>query len=331
MCRALAPTRPESLDAERSPAHTRAPDRTLPAIVSAQARETSVHANGLRFSALEQGSGPVVLCLHGFPDNLRSFREQLPALADAGYRAVSPALRGYDPDTQPADAEILDYHPVRVAEDVAAWAEELGAPVHLVGHDWGAIVAYLVAAGRPELLRSLTTIAVPHSAALRSRGALTLLPRQLRNSWYVLFFQLRGIADRRLARDDFALIERLWRAWSPGFEPDAAEMEAVKATFRQPGVVKAALAYYRAMLASGSPQGREMDALVAQPIRVPTLAITGADDGCMDTRFFDRVPAQAFAAELRTERIDGTGHFCHQEHPDAVNTLLLEWLARHEG
>lgn len=137
---------------------------------------TTLHANGLRFTALTQGKGTVVLCLHGFPDNRRSFRFQLPALAEAGFRAVAPTLRGYEPSAQPADA---DYHIVRMAEDVVGWIDDLDQErVHLVGHDWGAVIGYAAAALAPKRLHSLTTLAIPHPGRLREDG-IRKLPSQL--------------------------------------------------------------------------------------------------------------------------------------------------------
>lgn len=287
----------------------------------------ALEANGMKFTALAAGSGPVALCVHGFPDNLRSFRHQLPALAAAGYRAIAPALRGYEPATQPG-REPFHFHPMRGADDVIAFAESFGG-VHLIGHDWGGIIAYLAATERPDLFPSLTTLAIPHFQSLRQRSALHLIPRQLRNSWYVLFIQLRGIADRAIARRDFAFIERLWHDWSPGFRLEPGEMEAIKQTFREPGVLHSALGYYRAMLSSRLDDTRRMNALADEPIRTPTLAITGANDGCMDTRLYDHVPESCFAAEYRCERIPGAGHFVHQESPAQVNELLLQWLRDH--
>ena len=289
----------------------------------------TLEANGMKFSALVSGEGRPVLCLHGFPDDLHSFRHQLPALAKAGLRGIAPALRGYEPATQPGP-EARHYHPMRIADDVFAWAESLGA-VHLVGHDWGGIVAYLAAASRPELFRSLTVLAVPHFAAMRQRRALALLPGQLRKSWYVLFFQLRGVADRVFERKDFAFIEELWRTWSPDYRADADEMERLKRTFRQPGVRNAALGYYRAMLSPRLEDSRRMSALIELPIPIPALAITGANDGCLDTRFFDHVPVSSFPAGLRTERIEGAGHFVHLEKPERVNAILLDWLRENDG
>lgn len=278
---------------------------------------------GLRFSALSAGEGPLVLCLHGFPDHRWSWRAQLPVLAGAGYRAVAPQLRGYEPQSLPADG---NYYLEALAEDVLRWMDELGAEqAHLVGHDWGAAIGYTVAALAPERLRSLTTLAVPHFR--RMPAGLARIPVQLRNSWYMGFFQLRGVADRKVAADDFAFLERLWRDWSPGWQYPAESMAELKDTFRQPGVLQGALGYYRAAFDVFSRPGRRSFALLGAPVRVPTMALTGALDGCMDSRLWDEVMrAVDFAAGLKVARVAGAGHFLHQEKPAEVNALLLDWL-----
>jgi pimeloyl-ACP methyl ester carboxylesterase len=291
--------------------------------------ETTLHASGLAFSALTQGDGPLVLCLHGFPDNRRSFRLQLPALAAAGFRAVAPTLRGYEPSSQPEDG---DYHIVRMAEDVVGWIDDLDQErVHLVGHDWGAMIGYAAAALAPERFWSLTTLAIPHPGRLQKAG-IRILPRQIRNSWYMFFFQLRGIADRAVEARDWAFIEKLWRDWSPGWELPAEELALVKATLGQPGVKRAALSYYRSMFDFRSVAAKETARLLASEIRVPTLALTGALDGCMDTRLHDlAMKPEDFPAGLRVTRVEGAGHFLHQEKPEEVNRILLDWLRRPDG
>lgn len=281
--------------------------------------------NGLRSTAYALGSGPIVLCLHGFPDHARSFRAQLPALAAAGFRAVAPTMRGYEPSSQP-DASAASYHPLRVAHDVVEWARRLSdRPVHLVGHDWGAVAAYLAIALAPERFARAATIAVPPLHVVQS--APFRLPRQLRLSWYMFYFQLRGIADRAVARDDFAFLERLWRDWSPGWAFDPADLAAVKKTFRQPGVLRAALGYYRAMFNPLLADSLALQRLARRPCPVPLLAITGATDGCMDTRLYDMLDRALFPGGLRVERIAGAGHFVHQERPDEIDRLLVEWLS----
>ena len=293
----------------------------------------TLSASGLQFSTLEGtrprtgDARPVVLCLHGFPDHNRSFRHQIGALSEAGYRVVAPMLRGYEPSSQPVDD---DYHVIRMVEDVLGWIEYLGVlRVHLIGHDWGAVIGYQVAALAPERLLSLTTMAVPHLRRL-GRG-IVQVPKQLGNSWYTLFFQLRGVAELAVRHNDFALIERLWRDWSPGWALPEEEMRLLKRTFRQPGVLKAALRYYRAAFDPISRAAAESRRLAFAPISVPTLAITGETDGCVDTRLFDEVMRGAdFPRGLKVRRIRGAGHFVHQERPEEINPLLLEWLRKYD-
>ena len=285
-----------------------------------------LEANGLRFSARSEGTGTVVLCLHGFPDHAGSFRFQARALAEAGYRAVLPTLRGYEPSSIPPDG---DLHIVRMAEDVIGWIDDLGAErVHLVGHDWGAVIAYAAAALAPERFHSLTTLAIPHPGRLQA--GIRKVPSQLRNSWYMMFFQLRGLSDWVVERNDWAFIERLWRDWSPGWTLPAEELAEVKRTLAQPGVKRAALGYYRAMADRRSEAGRRTLELLERRIEVPTLALTGAKDGCMDSRLHDLVMHEEdFPAGLVVRRFDDAGHFLHQEAPEAVNEVLLGWLAEH--
>jgi pimeloyl-ACP methyl ester carboxylesterase len=285
-----------------------------------------LHANGLSFTALSQGSGPVVLCLHGFPDHPRSFRFQLEALAAAGFRAIAPTLRGYEPSSQPADG---DYHIVRMAEDVVGWVDDLGSErVHLVGHDWGAVISYAAAVLAPDRFHTLTTLAIPHPGRLQREG-LRKLPSQLRKSWYMMFFQLRGVAERVIEARDWAFIEKLWRDWSPGWALPSDELASVKRCLAQPGVKQAALAYYRSMFARRSQAARQTASLLASEIPLPTLALTGALDGCMDTRLHDLVMREEdFPAGLEVVRLAGAGHFLHQEKPQEVNRIVLGWLQR---
>jgi pimeloyl-ACP methyl ester carboxylesterase len=291
------------------------------------ARPRTLHANGLTFSALEDGRGPLVLCLHGFPDHNRTYRMQFAPLVQAGYRVVAPMNRGYESSSQPKDG---DYSIASLAKDVVGWMDDLGAKrVHLVGHDWGAVIGYAVAALAPERLDSLTTMAVPHLR--RMHQGVRRIPIQAVKSSYMLFFQLQGLADAIVKRNDYAFVERLWRTWSPDWVCPPEEMESLKATFRDPGVHKAALEYYRCFFRPFSSTGRETMRLLTSPIDVPTLALTGANDGCMDSRLYDTIMDPAdFPQGLRVARIAGAGHFLHLEKPEEVNREILRWLVETE-
>jgi pimeloyl-ACP methyl ester carboxylesterase len=295
------------------------------------AERLELHAGPLRFSAYASGEGPLVVCLHGFPDQPRSFRHQLPALVDAGYRVVVPTLRGYEPSSQPANGH---YYVLDLAEDLLAWIDELGADqVRVVGHDWGAIIAYAAAALAPTRIRCMVTIAVPHMRRFTPSMPMvsTVMPAQLRRSWYVLLFQLRGLSDVVFARHSDRILDKLWRDWSPGWTPEPGELDAVKATFALPGVRRAAMQYYRALFGSPTRRSRESWKLLAAKTPVPTLAITGALDGAVDSRLHDLGNWQNdYLAPSRVLRFERAGHFVHQERPNEVNAAILEWLRAHE-
>ena len=276
----------------------------------------------MSFSAHAMGSGPIVLCLHGFPDNLNSFRLQLPALAEHGYRAIALSLRGYEPQAIPADG---DYAVDTIVTDIFSVIEQLGAgPVHLVGHDWGAAIAYRAASLRPDFFRSLTTMAVPHAGRFAREGL--RLIRQLRRSWYMGFFNIPWLSDWVVSQRDYALIRRLWRDWSPGWQPEPHVLERVIDTLSQPGVRTAALGYYRAALSLSALLVSAEEAHYAVP--VPTLAMSGELDGCILSDVFQQLTVPAdFPAGVRFERVTGAGHFLHQERPEAVNSLILDWLS----
>jgi len=280
----------------------------------------------LRFTAHAAGTGPLVLCLHGFPDDASTFRQQSGALVDAGYRMVAPTLRGYEPGSQPEDG---DYRIDTLAGDIIAWLDELGEEkVHLVGHDWGAVIAYVASASAPERFHSLTALGIPHPARFTTLGT-RRLPTQLLKSWYMMFFQLPALPEWAIRRADWALVQRLWKSWSPGFELPASHWSALCETFAAPGVDRAMLAYYRQNVSPAILLGlasSPVNSLRKVPVR--TLAITGAEDGCMDTRLHDyTMLEQDFPAGLRVARIAGAGHWAHLEKPAEVNRLILDWIA----
>src|SRR4051812_41167004 len=187
------------------------------------------------------GEGPVAILAHGFPDDASTFRAQVPALAAAGYRVVVPTMRGYAPS---GVARSGRYDTAALGDDLVGLADRFspGAPARLVGHDWGAVAAFAAAARAPARFSHLATIAVPYMRAVaRHLGSAA----QLRRSWYMGLFQLPGVAEARLRARDFALVDELWRAWSPAYRPSPDELRAVKNGIRDR--VGPVLAYYRAM------------------------------------------------------------------------------------
>ncbi|MFT3764619.1 MAG: alpha/beta hydrolase [Minicystis sp.] len=271
----------------------------------------------VKLSVTVHGDGPVVIAAHGFPDDASTFRGQIPALVEAGYRVVVPTMRGYAPS---GTARSGRYDLLALGGDLVALADRYSPrdPVRILGHDWGAAAGYAAAALAPGRVAGLAALAVPHLRAFL-RGYATAA--QVRRSWYMAFFQLRGVADVAVRANDMALLDRLWRDWSPGYVASAAEMAAVKAGIR--GRIGPVLGYYRALpgvLAGGSARR-----ILLAPTTVPTLRLQGAEDGCIGAEV-GADEARFHAARFERYVIDGAGHFLQRERPEEVNRRLLAFF-----
>ena len=276
-------------------------------------------------SSFGAGQGPLVLCLHGFPDNADSFRHQLPALTAAGFQVECPLLPGYEPNSRHPEGH---YDLEAVSNSLAELIDHMtddSQEVHLVGHDWGALISYALAVRQPRRFASLTALTIPYNLSLGS--VLRRAPAYLRNAWYIQLFQVPVLAEHLLERDNWHLVERLIRQWSPDWSMPADHLAAIKCTLSQPGVKRAALAYYRAIYGSW-PGARHARRLLNTELSLPCLLIQGLRDGCIHDSLWRLLNPASFPRGLCHERVDA-GHFPHQERPEEVNELILNWVRTH--
>lgn len=277
---------------------------------------STVVANGVSFAYLAAGpeDGPLVVLCHGFPDTAHTWSDLLPRLAAQGYRAVAPFLRGYHPTAIPADG---DYSVLTLGRDVVALVAVLGRERAVaIGHDWGAYACYAATALRPELFSKLVTVAIPHP---RSVSAWNLTPRRAYRVRHFLGLRMPGAA-KRLRKDGFAALEKIYRRWSPTWALPPSELDAVKECFSSPGALDAALGYYRAIPLLGP------DQRLLEKTTVPSLTIHGEDDGAADPAIFE-LSREAYAAPHQLVAIPRAGHFLHREQPEEFARAVLAFLA----
>lgn len=288
-----------------------------------------VSANGIRLHVAECGppGAPLVVLLHGFPEFWATWRHQLPALADAGFRAVAVDLRGYgDSDKPPRGYDLWT-----LAGDVAGLVRALGErSARIVGHGWGGVVGWTVTALHPRLVAALAVLAAPHPLAVRRaavrdpRGQGRAL---LRGG--VLAAQLPRLPERHLRAGDGVerlMTARAGAAWT-GTAGFAAAVESARRAMRVPGVAHCSLEYYRwAVRSQARAEGRRFAAAVTRVPTVPVLAVHGADDPYLLAS--TAAGSRRWGGEqLRSVVLPGVGHFPHQERPDEVTALLRAFLS----
>ena len=290
-----------------------------------EVRTEFVEANGLRFEVLvcepKSGEGDrLALCLHGFPEVALSWREQMPALAAAGWRVWAPNQRGYGQTSRPAKMQA--YAIERLMEDVAGLIDASGAKeVALLGHDWGGIVAWCFATRRVWPLVKLVVINVPHPVCfLRAARR----PGQMRRSWYVLFFQLRALPEWLMGRwGARAIPESMLRSSTRpgGFPRDL--LRATRENAAQPEALRAMIDWYRAFLRGG---GLRRQLRLGFPvIDTPTLLLWGERD-----RFLAKYTTDgtgAFVRDFTLEFLPGVSHWVQQDAPAQCNAALVRFLA----
>jgi pimeloyl-ACP methyl ester carboxylesterase len=286
------------------------------------ARDGYADLGEVRLHYVEAGEGPLVVLLHGFPEFWFSWRFQIPALAASGFRVVAPDMRGYNLSSRPSGVRAYDTG--HLAGDIRDLIRERGAEsALLVGHDWGAAVAWATAMNHPEVVSRLAILNVPHPRRLLHalRG-----PRQLFKSWYIFFFQLPWLPEQvvRAGR---------WRFFRYGFEHDARsraftpqDIDRYVEAWSQPGASTATINYYRAVFRQ-SPKRTEAR---IRPVRARTLVIWGDRDRYLGAELADPDPVDVPNLE-RVVHLPAASHWVHHDEPEQVTQLLLEFFAEAAG
>jgi pimeloyl-ACP methyl ester carboxylesterase len=279
----------------------------------------TIQANGQQFAYDEAGrGGDIALCLHGFPESRYSWRHQLPVLAEAGWHAIAPDLRGYGDTSRPVGRAAYTLR--HLVDDAAALFDAFGARRRLlVAHDWGAVIAWQFAIERARPLDGLVIMNVPHPAVMRAVMRRSLA--QLRRSWYIFFFQLPFLPEAMLGA-------RRARGIGQAFVNMAVDKSKFPQTvldhYRQnalrPGALTAMINYYRAnfrQLGRANPTPR---------IDIPTLMIWGEQDTALGLELTEGY--NVYVTDFTLKRLPGVSHWVQQEAPEQVNNQLRDWLGR---
>jgi pimeloyl-ACP methyl ester carboxylesterase len=291
-------------------------------------RQRREDVGAVRLHWVEAGEGEPVVLLHGFPDFWYGWRYQIPALAEAGFRAVAPDLRGVNASDKPAG--VASYRIDALGGDVIGLIDKLGAErVTLVGHDWGGVVAWWVAARHPERLRRLVVINAPHPMAMRRE---LRRPGQLLRSWYILMFQVPGLAERLFRAFDYELVERTLRR-------DIRRRDVLHETdfvqyaeaLSRLGALRSMLSWYRAAfrdelwrLLPGRRAGSAVEGS-GWEVQTPTLVIWGERDRYLGTGLLRDL--ERWVPDLLVERVAHAGHWVHVEAYERVNRVLTWFLS----
>lgn len=274
-------------------------------VMTSQEDGRLIDVNGVSLYVEDYGDGVPVLLIHGWPDSARLWRHQVPFLAANGFRVITPDMRGFGRSGRPA--EVAAYRLRNAVADVNALLDQLGVETaHVVGHDWGAAVAWLTAIRYPARVRRLTAISVPHPLAPQT-------VRQHEMAWYQLFFQFTGVAEANIQYDDWA--------WLRKFNRGYRDLEQAITDLSRPGALTASLNWYRANLAPRMP-GPPPE---LPPVTAPTLGIWSAGDHYLDGERMKN-SAAFVQGPWRYEEIPDATHWVPLDVPDRLNGLLLDWL-----
>jgi pimeloyl-ACP methyl ester carboxylesterase len=279
--------------------------------------EGYAQTNGIRLHYVTAGQGPLVLLLHGFPEFWYSWRAQLRALAPH-FHVVAPDLRGYNLSEKPERG----YDVATLCGDVRGLIEALGErEAAIIGHDWGGAIAWVFAIREPDYTSRLAVLNAPHPAAMLRE---LRHPRQMARSAFIAFFQLRGLAEYTMMRDDYAAI---WRTFRAADRPRAwltdADIQRYVEAIARPGALAAALEYYRQMLPGGPAAVSPMRVITA-----PTLLLWGELDPYLGPELADGL--DPWVRDLTVQRFPTAGHWLNQQEPERVNAALLTFLRKNK-
>ena len=274
--------------------------------------------DGLTFEVDQCGKGDeLALCLHGFPEHAFSWRFQLPMLADLGFTAWAPNLRGYGNSSRPEGVQA--YRVDELVEDVARLIEVSGkSQVTLIAHDWGAVIAWQFALRERLPLKRLIICNVPHPQSMQDAFGWT----QLKKSWYVFFFQLPWIPERGMGRDGAKAIAEIFRTTPNDLAQFPTEVcEVYRRNAAQPGALTAMVNYYRALF-RGNRKRPRVDPRT--PIKVPTLMVWGEDDMALDKS--TTLTTGDYVKDFTIRYLPGVSHWVQQEQPEAVNAMISAFI-----
>ena len=270
-----------------------------------------IDVKGIKLNVIDEGSGPVVLLIHGFPDTQAVWRYQIPALVNAGYRVIAPDVRGFGKSDKPLETQAYEL-PILVG-DMVNLLDKLGIErAHVAGHDMGAAIAWVMGSYYPHRVNRLAVLSVGHPMANREKRGI----EQREKAWYMLLFQFKGTAETLLQQDDWKLFRDILRNHS--------EMTLWIKELSQPGALSAALNWYRANL------GPEKELVAPPPIpsvKLPTLGIWSSGDAYLTEK--PMLATEAYVTGgWQYERIEGASHWLQLDVPDQVNKLLIDFFKK---
>ncbi len=272
----------------------------------------TVNSGGVELTVADHGpeDGEAVLLIHGFPDSARLWRNQIPVLAEAGYRVLAPDMRGFGRSDAPEN--VAEYDMPFLVADMLTVIERFGlGQAHVVGHDWGAAVAWSLGYLGGDMVRSLTTISVGHPGGFLAAGL-----QQRQKSWYLLLFQFEEVAERWLSDDDWHWLRR----WT-----GSDEVETWISDLSRPGRLTASLNLYRANLPPKSILAKPRK---YPPVRIPVMGVWSTGDVALTEKQM-RASGEFVSGGWRYEQIEDVGHWIPLDAPDRLNALLLDWLGSH--